>query len=215
MSAQGTAEWLQERCGLATASRFKDVLATVRSGEAAGRRNYRAQLVVERLTGQPQETYQNAAMAWGTEHEPYARIAYEAHTGLIVQEVGFIKHPTLMAGCSPDGLVEDNGLVEIKAPYQSAVHIDALLGGIVPPEHIPQIMGQLWLTGREYCDFVSYDSRLPERLQLFVYRVHRDEKYIFNLEGEVIKFLKEVDAKHKQLMALAEKQMLAVTEEPA
>jgi hypothetical protein len=193
---QGTQEWFAARCGLATASRFKDILATVKSGEAAGRRNYRAQLVCERLTGTPQETFTNAAMQWGTDNEPFARIAYEAR-GNIVQEVGFIKHETLMAGASPDGYVGEEGGIEIKCP-NTATHIDTLLNGM-PPDHKPQIQGQMWITGRKWVDFISYDPRLPEHMQLYVQRIERDETYIQTLEKEVAQFLAEVDETINQL----------------
>lgn len=193
---QGTQEWFQARCGLATASRFKDILATIKSGEAASRRNYRAQLVCERLTGVIQDAYQNEAMRWGTDNEPFARIAYEA-SGNIVQEIGFIKHETLMAGASPDGFVGDDGAVEIKCP-NTATHIDTLLNGM-PTDHIPQVQGQMWITGRAWIDFISYDPRLPENMQLHVQRIERNEEYIKTLEKEVTKFLAEVDQTIEQL----------------
>lgn len=202
---QGTPEWHEKRRGLATASAFKDALAKIKSGEAAARRNYRTQLVVERLTGVVAPSYENDAMRHGKESEPFARIAYEAKTGRMVQEVDFIKHETLAAGCSPDGLINDDGGVEIKCPYQSAVHIETLLNGM-PPEHIPQIQGSMWITGRKWWDFVSYDPRLPEDLQLYIERVNRDEKYIENLHSEVKTFLGEVDSMLAQLVALRHKQ---------
>lgn len=187
---QGSPEWLQARCGRATASCFSDVLASIKSGEAAVRRNYRAQLIAERLTGIPADTYQSAEMKWGTEQEPFARIAYET-LGNVVREVGFIKHPEMEAGASPDGLIGQDGMVEIKCP-NTATHIDALLKGM-GPDHIPQIQGQMWIAGRRWVDFVSYDPRMPERMQLYVQRIERDEKYIERLEAEVVKFLSEVD----------------------
>lgn len=192
MSIQGSPEWFAERCGLATASRFKDVLAKVKSGEAAGRRNYRAQLVCERLTGTPADSFSNAAMQWGTETEPLARMAFEAATGALVEEVGFIKHPAIMAGASPDGLIDHDGMVEIKCP-NTATHIDTLLNGM-SPDHLPQIQGQIWIAEREWVDFVSYDPRMPEKMRLHVQRVKRDNGYIGNLEAEVTVFLSEVDA---------------------
>lgn len=189
---QGSPEWFQARCGLATASRFGDILATIKSGgEAAGRRNYRAQLVCERLTGVPQETYTNAAMQWGVDTEPFAREAYEARTGYLVEQVAFIRHPELMCGCSPDGLIDQLGAVEFKCP-NTATHIDTLLKGM-PAEHIPQIQGQMWLTGRRWVDFVSFDPRMPENLQMYVQRVNRDDEFIARLAVEVRRFLAEVD----------------------
>lgn len=190
MTIQGSDEWFAERCGFATASRFKDVLAKVKSGEAAGRRNYRAQLVCERLTGRPAESYTNAAMEWGTATEPVARMAYEARTGNIVIETGFIKHDLIPAGASPDGLVGDDGMTEFKCP-NTATHIDTLLKGM-SPDHMPQVQGQMWITGRQWVDFVSFDPRLPERMQLHIQRIERDAEYIKTLEAEVIAFLSEV-----------------------
>lgn len=177
---------------MATASCFADVLATIKSGgEAASRRNYRAQLIAERLTGVPADSYVSAEMKWGTEQEPFARIAYEAVTGNVVQQVAFIRHETLAAGASPDGLIGLDGQLELKCP-NTATHIDALLKGI-DPGHVPQIQGNLWMSGRKWADFVSYDPRMPERMQLYVQRVARDDKYIDKLEAEVRKFLAEVD----------------------
>lgn len=188
---QNTPEWLQARCGLATASRFSDILATIKTGEAAARRNYRAQLVAERLTGVPQETYTNAVMQWGIDTEPFAREAYEARTGFLVEQVAFIRHPEIAAGCSPDGLIESDGGCEIKCPL-TATHIDTLLKGM-PAEHQPQIQGAMWLSGRKWWDFVSFDPRMPEKLQLYIQRIPRDEKYITSLELAVRLFLGEVD----------------------
>ena len=191
MDAQRSPEWFQARAGKATASRFKDIMAKIKSGEAAVRKNYRAQLVVERLTGLAQETYTNAAMQYGTETEPQARAAYEFKSDNQVEEVGFIQHKEFLAGCSPDGLIGLDGGVEIKCPFQSAVHIDTLLNG-VPSEHLAQIQGSLWITGRQWWDFVSFDGRMPAHLQLYIKRIERDDKYIINLESEVIMFLGEV-----------------------
>ncbi len=194
---QGSAEWFQERCGKATASRFADILSKVKSGESAGRRNYRAQLVAERLTGVPAETYTNAIMQRGTDLEPEARAAYEDRTGLIVVEIAFVEHSELAAGASPDGLVDDDGGVEIKCP-NTATHIDYLLNGM-GTDYTPQIQGAMWLTGRKYWDFVSYDDRMPERHRLYTQRVMRDEAFIGNLEVEVRKFLIEVDETIRKL----------------
>lgn len=204
MSAvQGSPEWLVERAGCATASRYKDILAKVKSGEAAGRRNYRMALVTERLTGVPLETFTNAAMQHGTDHEPFAREAYEIQTGEDVQQVGFIKHPTLQwVGGSPDGCVGDDGLIECKCPYVSTVHVETLQNGM-PAEHMAQVQGLLWITGRQWVDFVSFDPRMPEHLRLHVQRIKRDEEYIGTLEIEVRAFLKEVDHLHAKLMARA------------
>lgn len=199
---QRTDEWYAARLGRATASNFGKVLAKIKTGEAADRRNYRAQLVIERLTGNRQESYSNAAMQWGTEQEPFARIAYMADRGVDVQEVGFIQHETLMAGCSPDGLIGADGLIEIKCPV-SATHIETLKTQHMPLEHMPQVQGQMWIAGREWCDFVSYDPRMPEKLQMFVQRIPRDDQYIKALAFEVERFLEEVSAEVTALQKIA------------
>lgn len=198
---QGTEAWHLARLGRVTASRIADVLATVKSGEAAARANYRAELVAERLTGKRQESYSNAAMQWGTETEPLARVWYESEVGVVVQETGFVEHPTIaMSGASPDGLVADSGLVEIKCP-NTQTHIETMLAKRVPPRYTPQIHWQMACTGREWCDFVSFDPRLPEQTQIFIKRVERDEKYIKDtLEPEVIRFLEEVEKTVEQLL---------------
>ena len=190
---QRTEEWFKARLGKVTASKVADVLAKTKTGVSASRANYLSDLVVERLTGQQAEFYQNDAMAWGTETEPQARMAYEAFKGVLVDEEGFIDHPSIANfGCSPDGLIGDSGLLEIKCP-NSKTHIDTLLSGKAPSKYIPQMMTQMACTGRKWCDFVSFDPRLPEDLQLFVVRVNRDDEYIANLEKEVAAFLAEVD----------------------
>ena len=187
---QGSEAWRLARVGKCTASMASAVLATIKNGEAATRRNYRSALIVERLTGLPVDTYESLEMRWGRDQEPFARICYESVTGNIVHKVGFIAHPELMAGASPDGEIAGDGLLEAKCP-NTATHIDTLLKGM-SPDHIPQIQFQLWITGRAFCDFVSYDPRMPERMQLYVQRIERDNAYIERLEKEVRKFLAEV-----------------------
>lgn len=200
---QRTEAWLAERAGHATASRFSDVLAKIKTGEAATRRKYRIQLLTERLTGNPVQGYVNAAMQWGTMTEPEARAAYEAHSGALVAEVGFIKHPRIQwCGASPDGLVDDDGMVEIKCP-ESTTHLEWLDAGTTPSEHVPQIQGQMWVTGRKWVDFVSYDPRFPAHLQLLVVRVPRDEIYITKLEAELVLFLREVQTAYNALMGVS------------
>lgn len=190
---QGSDEWFAARAGFCTASRFKDVLAKIKTGEAATRRNYRLQLVTERLTQRPCDTYTNAAMEWGTATEPFARAAYEGARTLMVDEVGFIRHPAVaFVGCSPDGLVGDDGGVEIKCPHNSMVHVETLECGM-PPEHAAQVQGAMWVTNRKWWDFVSYDPRMPPHLALHVERVERDDAYIAKLAEEVGKFLAEVE----------------------
>jgi len=203
MSLQRTPEWRAERAGCATASEFSNVLAKIKSGEAAVRRNYRMQLVTERLTGNPVVGYVNAVMLRGIEMEPEARIAYEAERGAIVEEVGFVRHPRIEnCGASPDGYVGDDGLAEFKCP-ESTTHLAYLEAARIPPEHLPQLQGQLAVTGRRWVDFVSYDPRFPPGLQLFIIRVERDEDYIKLLEAEVKTFLAEVDAMVERLMKRA------------
>lgn len=197
---QGTEAWLLDRNGCATASRFSDAMAKIKTGEAATRRKYRIQLATERLTGKPVTGYINAAMQWGTQTEPEARMAYEAAKGVIVTETGFCKHPTIeFCGASPDGLVGSDGLVEFKCP-ESTTHLEWMEAGKAPAEHIPQIQGQMWVLDRQWVDFVSYDPRFPEQLQLFIVRVHRDDNYIANLEKEIVDFLAGVDQMVQRLM---------------
>jgi len=201
---QRDADWYAARLGKATASRFKDAIAALKSGAPAqAQRDYLTELVVERLTQQPIQRFQNAAMNWGTEQEPAARAAYERITGRIVEETGFVAHDTLMAGCSPDGLVDWDGLIEIKCPWNTANHIETLLQGM-PADHIPQVQGQMWITGREWCDFVSYDPRMPEALQLHVQRIQRDPGFIADLEAKVTSFLQQVGTQVEALRRLAE-----------
>ena len=201
---QRSDDWYAARCGKATASRFKDVMARLKNGNpAADRQKYLTELVVERLTGQPVPAYENAAMRRGAEHEAAARAAYEQRTGFAVEETGFVAHDILMTGCSPDGLVDWDGLIEIKCPYNSAVHIDTLLNGM-PAEHMPQVQGQMWITDRQWCDFVSFDPRMPEPLQLHIQRINRDPAYVADLERQVTELLNEVGAQVEALRRLAE-----------
>ena len=197
---QRSDEWFAIRIGKVTASRVADVLAKTKSGYSASRDNYMAQLVCERLTGQKAEGFTNAAMQHGTETEPLARAAYEALKDVLVDEVGFVPHPSIiMAGASPDGLVNDDGLIEIKCP-STATHIDTLLSETVPTKYYTQMQFQLACTGRKWCDFVSFDNRLPEELQLFIKRVPRDDTYIKLMEAEIVQFIAELDDKINKLM---------------
>lgn len=186
---QGSQEWFAARCGHVTASRIADVMAQIKTGEAAARSDYRADLVAERLTGQPQESYSNAAMQWGVEQEPIARSAYEVERGEMVEQVGFIIHPSIKwSGASPDGLVGDDGLVEIKCP-NTKTHIEYSVTGKIPRKYILQMQWQMECTGRKWCDFVSYDPRMPEGMRLWIKRVDRDYETIQNIKQEVIAFL--------------------------
>lgn len=198
---QGSAEWLASRAGKVTASRLEDVLAKIKSGEAAARRDYRAQIVAEILTGRPQEDgYINAEMQWGLDNEILASGAYQVAKDIDVDPVGLVLHPTIdRAAASPDGLA-GVGLVEIKCP-KTATHLQYLLAGEVPTKYLPQMQWQLACTERPWCDFVSYDPRLPDELQLFVVRLERDNARIKEMEAEVLKFLFEVDATLKALKA--------------
>jgi len=197
---QRTEEWFAARLGKVTASRVADVLAKIKFGESASRKNYKMELVVQRLTGKAGESFTNAAMEWGTEQEPFARMAYEAYTGTFVKEEGFVDHPTIEGfGCSPDGIVGE-GLIEIKAP-NTANHIETVLENKAPSKYIPQMQAQMACTGAKWCDFVSFDPRVPEDLQLFVVRVERDQEYIDAMEVEVKQFLSEVLDLFNQLKA--------------
>ena len=196
---QGSDAWKALRAGKVTASRVADVLSKIKSGESAGRKNYRMDLVAERLTGKPADSFTNSAMQWGTEQEPFARIAYETHKGLFVEQVPFVDHSTIeWFGCSPDGLVAEDGLLEIKCP-NTTTHLEYLQDGKPPSKYIPQMMAQMACTGRKWCDFVSFDPRLPEDLQLFVVRLNWDDAYIQEMETEVKQFLNEVEATLSQL----------------
>lgn len=199
---QGTDEWLAARVGKVTASRVADVVAKTKSGWGAARANYMAELIAERLTGTPAGSFTNAAMQWGTDTEPQARAAYEFVSDVEVVEVGLIPHPTIAdSAASPDGLVGDDGLVEIKCP-NTATHIDTLLGQKVPAKHMTQMQWQMACTGRQWCDFVSFDPRMPEHLSLFMQRVERDGERIAGLESMVTDFLAELAAKIEQLEGL-------------
>lgn len=196
---QGSEEWLRLRAGKVTASRVADIIAKTKTGYSASRANYAAQLVTERLTGFPVEAYSNAAMAWGTEMEPEARRAYEFYRAEEVEQVGFVLHPTIgETGASPDGLVGEWGLVEIKCP-NTATHIETLIGASVPAKYITQMQWQMACTGRKWCDFISYDPRMPESMRFFCQRVNRDDDMIAELEKEVITFLNEVRGKVEEL----------------
>jgi putative phage-type endonuclease len=198
---QRTDEWFTARLGKVTASRVADVVAKTKNGYSASRDNYMADLIVERLTGQKASSFSNAAMEWGTEQEPNARAAYSARTGELVEEVGFIDHPAITgSGASPDGLVGD-GCVEFKCA-NTATHLEYVLSGKPPAKYITQMQWQMACTRRPWCDFVSYDPRLPGHLQLLIVRVPRDDKRIAELETEVRKFLAELDDKVTKLQEL-------------
>lgn len=199
---QRTEEWFAARIGKVTASRVADVIAKTKSGYSASRDNYMAQLICERLTGQQGESFTNAAMTWGTETEPLARSAFEAHADVMVEEVGFVPHPRIRdSGASPDGLVGLFGMLEIKCP-NTATHIDTLLTQTVPGKYITQMQWQMACCERQWCEFVSFDPRLPQDLQLFVKRVEFNQTYVAMLEEEVISFLEELEIKIAKLTNL-------------
>ena len=203
MVEQGSDEWKALRLGKATASRMADICARTKTGWGASRANYAAQLVAERLTGNVAENYSNAAMEWGNATEGEARAVYSFFQGVTVETIDFVPHPTIeMSGASPDGYVGTDGLVEIKCP-NTATHIDTLLGKSVPEKYILQMQWQMACTARQWCDFVSYDPRMPENLRLFVKRVNRDDVLILDLEDKVREFLAEVHAKTVTLQEMA------------
>ena len=200
---QRSPAWFAARAGRLTGSRAPDMLATIKSGEAAARRDLRTQLVVERLTGTPQEDgFINAAMQWGIDKEAEAFAAYEAQSGNLVRRTGFLTHTEHLVGCSLDGDVDDfTGIVEIKCP-KSSTHYGYLKAKELPANHRPQIIHNLWVSGAKWCDFVSYDPRYPEHLRLFVVRVPSVEIEIAAYEKCALRFLDEVDAECAALTAL-------------
>lgn len=189
---QRTPEWFAARLGKATASRIADVMAKTKVGYAASRENYLMELALERITNTQAPSFTNAAMQWGIDTEPAARAAYEAATGNFVTEVGMIDHPSIpMSGASPDGLVGDDGLIEIKCP-ESKQHLKNLSTRTPDSKYIFQMQWQMACTGRKWCDFVSYDPRFPHHLQLLIVRIERDKDWIAEIEKEVLFFLNEV-----------------------
>lgn len=201
---QRTEAWHSQRLGRVTASRLADVLAKTKTGYSASRNNYMTQLVLETITGTRAESYTNAAMEWGVSQEPFARAAYEAETGQMVEEVGFLPHPTIaLAGASPDGLVGDDGCVEIKCPSSSTA-LECWLtqsqgGNPVDAKYFTQMQWQMRCADRSWCDYVVFDPRMPAKAQLFVTRVDRDEEWLATAEEEVTKFLAEMQDKVKTL----------------
>lgn len=199
MADQRTDAWLQQRIGKVTASNLHKVLAKTKTGYGADRGHYLTQLVLERITGQKADSYTNAAMQFGIEQEAFARAAYEARRGVLVEEVGFIPHPTIpMAGASPDGLVED-GMVEIKCP-ESATFLEVLLSqNPVAGKYFAQMQWQMRCADRPWCDYVVFDPRFPQKIQLVIHRVNRDDRWLAEAETEVKKFLCEVEEKVQSL----------------
>lgn len=201
---QRSEEWFKARLGKVTASRVSDLMARTKTGYSASRANYMAELICERLTGQPAERFSNAAMQWGNDTEPHAKAAYAFMRDATVEDVGFILHPVIADfGASPDGLIGADGLVEIKCP-NTATHIETLLGDGIEGKYLTQMQVQMACTGRQWCDFVSFDPRLPGEMQLFIKRVERDDARIREIEAEVQSFLgeigKKMDALHSRFV---------------
>lgn len=198
---QGTDEWKTIRLGKVTASRVSDVLARTKTGPSASRERLMGQLITERLTGVVAEGFTSAAMAWGNETEPMARNAYSFMTDADVAQIGFVPHSVIaMSGASPDGLVGEGGLVEIKCP-DTHTHIATLLSEKIPSQYENQMLWQMACTGRQWCDFASFDPRMPVEMRLFVKRLERDADRIATMEAEVTKFLEELAGKVDALRA--------------
>jgi putative phage-type endonuclease len=203
---QGSPEWRQYRVGRVGASCIADLMARTKTGWGASRANLMADLIAERLTGVPIDGYTNAAMQHGIDTEPLAADAASFRLGLDLAPVGFIDHPDIaMTGASPDRLIEDDALAEIKCP-NTATHIDTLLTGAVPDKYVKQMQWQLACSGRRRALFISFDPRLPERLRLFTRWFERDDVAIADMEKHVRDFLKELDEKIAALNALALKE---------
>lgn len=203
---QYSPEWYAIRLGKVTASRVADVVAKTKTGWGASRANYMAELIAERLTGTVAESYTNAAMQWGKDQEPDARAAYEFKLDCEIVPIGFAIHPSISdSGASPDGLIGTDGMVEFKCPNTST-HIETLLTRAIPGKYVTQMQWQMACAGRQWCDFVSFDPRMPETMKLFVLRVDRDDKLIATLEADVRDFLDEMAKKIAQLIALQNKE---------
>ncbi|MER2267177.1 lambda exonuclease family protein [Methylobacterium oxalidis] len=205
---QGSPEWLAERCGKVTASRIADMIKRTQNGWGAPRMAYLRELVAERLTGLSAPHFTSAEMYWGSENEPVARAAYEFRFDVDVVRIGFAPHPAIAeAGASPDGLVGADGLVEFKCP-KTETHLDTWLSQTAPEQYVPQMQWQMACTGRSWCDFASYDPRVPDDLKLFVIRVARDEDLITALEEQAIAFLAEVADQVARLEAIGRRALI-------
>lgn len=207
---QRSDEWRRARVGRVTGSRAGDVLAMLKNGsEAAARRDYRLQLVTERLVGEPQdsELFVNDDMRRGLELEADAFAAYEALTGQLATRVGFIAHNTLMIGASPDGLIDDNGILELKVP-RSATHLRYIRANVMPTDHLPQLLHNLYVTGARYADFMSFDPRFPAPLQTFYVRIERQEDQIRDYERKLLAFLAEIEAEVEEVQQLMDRKVV-------
>lgn len=205
---QRSAEWFAARLGRLTASKVADMMAKTKSGWAASRANYAWELAIERLTGEPTQGFCSPAMQWGVDTEDKARAAYQIHALCNVEEVGFIEHPTLFAGASPDGLIGTDGMLEIKCPNQ-ATHGETLLNGTIADKYHKQMQFQMACSGRQWCDFASFDPRFPEPMQLWVKRVSRDDEAIAEIEKVAAEFLYEVERTVDRLRAAYAPELVA------
>ena len=206
---QGSSEWRTDRLGRVTGSACAAVFATIKSGEAATRANLRMALVLERITGvpTPQGFQETEDIAWGNTQEPHSRMAYELERDLVIEQQGFAYLPNIMAGCSVDGVIRDGGRTgfwESKSP-KSKNHYAYLRGGVVPAEYMPQLIHNFWITGFDFCDFQSYDPRMPPKLRTFIIRIERCDvlNQIDAHERGVLQFLMEVDAEEEQMRQMA------------
>jgi putative phage-type endonuclease len=203
LAEQGTDAWKIEKLGHVSAGSVSDILAKGRGGESKMRDAYKWRIITERLTGLVQDSFSNDAMAWGVETEAEARMTYEMIYGVTVDQTGFVKHPTLQwVGASPDGMINGDGLIEIKCPH-TKTHLQTIKSGEAPKVYYSQMQMQMWTMNRQWCDFVSYDPRLPHNLQFFCKRVERDKEFIADMEKEVLQFLAEVES---ELEALKKKE---------
>lgn len=202
MIEQNSAEWLALRAGKITASRAKDVIAfSKRDGKPLQARvDYAGDIFAELLTGEPRMQTRAAPLDWGHDVEAGARAAYEAETGEMVVQVGFVQHPLLAyVGCSPDGLIGADGMLQIKCPYNPFVHATTWRDGM-PEDHLPQIQFELWVTGRAWSDFVSYDPRMPAHRRLYIQRISRDEKLIEHIAESAASLWSEVQSMYSEMM---------------
>lgn len=202
-SEQKTEEWLLERLGHITGSRFDDVIAVgKRDGKPlASRKTAITEITLEILTNSPGPMWTSKATDWGKAHEPAARMAYEVRTGALCEVVGFIrhrKHPRI--GCSPDGLIDHDGGWETKCPFNASVHLDTLLNGM-PQGHMAQVQGGMFCTGREWWDFVSYHPMFPPEMQLYIERIYRNDAYIKDMEDRLLDAVGEIDDNVTRLLA--------------
>lgn len=202
---QGSEEWFQQRCGKFTGSRFVDALAKSKTNgkPLKARQDLIWTVVAERIQGYQESGLSSYSLRWGQDVEPLARTAYELQTGYFVEQKGFIVHPKYdFVGISPDGLVDDDGLIEIKSPKSPEIHLQRWIDG-VPTEYLPQVQGAMWVTSRKWCDFISYDPDTDERFRLLIIRVARDDKYIAELEAEILAAEVEAQSLYQQLMTKA------------